>query len=450
MFARRPPSVGILRGGPLLVMAGMAGTAAAVVVLIVLAAGSGPIVGSLIVVPLLILVSLPLIVRQAKTEGDRRVFWLLVGALLLKLFGAFLNYFISFDVYGGVADAAGYHSSGLELAEQFRTGDFDTGLDPLIGTNFVRLLTGVVYAVLGANILVGFLVFAWLGFLGLLFFYRAFRVAVPDGRSRTYLLLLFFLPSLIYWPSTIGKEAWMTFALGVAAFGAARLLSDRTWRGLVICGGGLWLASLVRPHVAGLMAIALVGGYLFKRGRRDLGIFAPMAKGVALIALVAMAVVLVQRTDRFIQQEHSVTTASGVRALLYQTSELTSIDRSRFAPSVLDSPSRAPIAAATVLFRPHLLEVTDARTLAAALETAFLLTLCLVRWRLWLSTLSSLRRQPYVGFAVLYIALFVVAFSAIANFGLLARERVQVLPLFLLPMCVPPARKLESPDEAGS
>jgi hypothetical protein len=434
----------------LFIAVGLGVTAASVIAVVILASMSSELSAALVFGPVFLLVSAPILIRLARREGDRLLGWLLFGALIVKLIGALANHFISFNVYGGVADANGYHIRGVELAGQFAVGDFDTGLEPLTGLNFIRLLTGVLYTFLPANTIVGFMFFAWLGFWGQVLFYRAFRIAVPEGQPRSYAVLILFLPSLVYWPATIGKEAWMTFGLGIAAVGAARLLSGRTWRGLVVCGLGLWLASLVRPHVAGLTAIALVGGYLFKRARRDLGVFAPMAKGVALIALVIMAVVLIERTDRFIQQEGSVTTLSGVRALLYQTSELTSLDQSRFAPSVLDSPSRAPIAAATVLFRPHLLEAGDARTFAAAVETTFLLLLSLARWRWWLSALGSVRRQPYVAFALLYIALFIVAFSAIANFGLLARERVQVLPLFLVPMCVPPRRNGEALDEAGS
>jgi hypothetical protein len=34
--------------------------------------------------------------------------------------------------------------------------------------------------------------------------------------------------------------------------------------------------------------------------------------------------------------------------------------------------------------------------------------------------------------------MFIVGFSAVANFGLLARERVQLLPLFLVLLTIPP------------
>ena len=93
-------------------------------------------------------------------------------------------------------------------------------------------LTGIIYTVFRPSLPIGFLVFSWLGFLGLFWFYRAFQLAVPEGRSHTYARFVFFLPSLLFWPSSIGKEAWMMCTLGPAAFWAAKLLAGiGRWRG---------------------------------------------------------------------------------------------------------------------------------------------------------------------------------------------------------------------------
>lgn len=429
------------------VVLGLLATAIAVFGLLVLAAGGGEASSAIMALPVLVLLALPAFTRQAHREQDRIVLWVLIAALSLKLLASFANYYVSFDVYGGVADAGGYHRSGVELAAGFRAGDFDVNLDPLIGTNFVRLVVGIVYTLFGSSVLVGFLAFAWLGFWGLFLFYRAFVEGVPEGRVRSYRSLVFFLPSLLYWPSTIGKEALMLFALGIAAFGAARIMTGRTWQGLLVASGGLWLATMVRPHVAGLMGLALVAGFLLRPSRRDLGAVAPLAKGIALAGTVVLAVLLLDQADRFLRQNTSVKSGS-VADLLEETAERTSIGGSRFGPSVIDSPLMAPVAAANVLFRPHLLEVTSPQTLAAALETTFLLGLSIIRWRSWFASLRSVRRQPYVAFALGFVVLFIVAFSAIGNLGLLARERVQVLPLLLVPLAIPPPKRSHATGRA--
>ena len=59
-----------------------------------------------------------------------------------------------------------------------------------------------------------------------------------------------------------------------------------------------------------------------------------------------------------------------------------------------------------------------------------------------IAALKSMRRQPYIAMALLFTGLFVIAFSSIANFGILVRQRSSVLPFFLVLLSVPPKRKL--------
>jgi hypothetical protein len=48
-----------------------------------------------------------------------------------------------------------------------------------------------------------------------------------------------------------------------------------------------------------------------------------------------------------------------------------------------------------------------------------------------------LRAQPYVALAVAFVLVFFFVFAVISNFGLLARERVMVLPFVLALLSVP-------------
>ncbi|MGH2663993.1 MAG: hypothetical protein ACRDH8_14580 [Actinomycetota bacterium] len=403
--------------------------------------------GALVLAPLLVVVSLPILSRQAKRENDRRLFWLLVAALVLKLGGALVRDYIAFDVYGGQADAAVYHAEGARISEQFRDGMFETGLDNLTGGNFIRFVTGMLYTITGPTRLGGFVFYSWLGFWGLFLFYRAFTVAVPHGRSRTYAHLLFFLPSLLFWPSSIGKEAWMMFTLGIAAYGAARILSGMTVRGVTYAGLGMWLAAMVRPHMAGLVALSLVVGILLRRPRASYRPLAFISKLALLAVVVVASVVLVNQTAEFFESS-GFETGGGVTGVLKQTAERTGSGGSSFEPSILQSPARAPIAIVTVLFRPFLFEAGSAAAAAAALEVTFLLALTVVRFPWFLSAIRSVREQPYVGLSLVYTGLIVLAFSSIANFGLLARERVQLFPFYLVLFSIPPRKGAHAPKHA--
>ncbi|MGH2572279.1 MAG: hypothetical protein ACRDGU_02125 [Actinomycetota bacterium] len=404
--------------------------------------------GAMLIVPVLIALTIPALRRQAAAEKDPRLFAILMAALLLKLAGAMVRHYVAFDIYQGDADAGDYHTFGVDFHEQFRSGNFETGLPSLTSTHFIEFFTAIVYAIIGPTRLGGFLFYSWLGFWGLLFFYRAFVIAVPQGHRTRYARLLFFLPSLWYWPSSIGKEAWMTLTLGLVALGAAHVLSGRTIRGVSFAATGLWLAAIVRPHFAGIMAVALLAGYLFRRLPKELGTVAPIVKGTAIAILGVVALIFVNRADDYLQ-ERGIQTDRGVTTALSQTTERTAQGGSAFVPSILDSPGRAPVAVATVLFRPLLVEAHNSQSLAAALEVTFLLFLSLVRWRSFFSALQTMREQPYLAFSIAYTGMMILALSSIANFGILARQRIQLLPVFLVLLCLKPPIARE-PDAANT
>jgi hypothetical protein len=395
----------------------------------------------LFLVPILLAASWPAFLRQARRERDARLAQLLMLALVLKLSGSLVRYWVAIHVYGGVADAIQYHQVGADLARRFAAGNFDTGLSSLSGTDFIRFFTGVIYTVTGPSIYAGFLLYSWLAFWGMFLLYQAFTIAVPDGNRRSYARLLFFLPSMLYWPSSIGKEAWMLFALGLVAKGTARLLTGRTWGGLVLAGTGLWLATLVRPHVGGMAALGLLVAYLLARPPRRLGVLGAVMKLFGLAVLLGVAVVLLGQIQRYLLDK-GIDPAEGVNSVLAESARRTSGGGSGFqAPSTSTSLLGLPYATVTILFRPFPFEAHNAQAAVTALESTLLLCLTVARsptiWR----AVRHLRRRPYVAFVVVYMAGFVVAFASIANFGILARERVQLLPFFFVLLAVPGRRR---------
>jgi hypothetical protein len=73
------------------------------------------------------------------------------------------------------------------------------------------------------------------------------------------------------------------------------------------------------------------------------------------------------------------------------------------------------------------------------LESAFLLLLTMKRLPWVWAAVKSWRRQPYVALAMTFAGVFVIAFASFPNFGLLARERVQLLPFYLVLLSIPKA-----------
>src|SRR5262249_23566153 len=128
--------------------------------------------------------------------------------------------YVARTIYGGQADALGYDRQAVTFAASLRSGHLVVP-GSLSGSGAPPALAGTLYALVGAHTLAGFVFFAWLGFLGLFFFYRAFTIGIPDGDRRIFRIAVFFLPSLVLWPSFLGKEAIMVFGGGLATYGVA-------------------------------------------------------------------------------------------------------------------------------------------------------------------------------------------------------------------------------------
>jgi hypothetical protein len=393
--------------------------------------------GGFWVAPVLLILSLPVASRAARLDGDAIGRIVLVAAAVKVVAAPLLRYWMAFNLYGGSADAALYHRSGAVLAPLFRHGIY-RDLGEISGTRFLEILTGQVYAVTGPTRLGGFMVFSWFSFLGLYLFYRAFRIAYPDGDGRRYALLVFFFPTLLFWPSSIGKEAFMVLVLGAAALGAAQLLAGR-FRGLVWLALGLWGAAVMRPHMAlivgaGLVVAALLtvlrgGSHGHRRQRGRLG------GAVLLLALLLAGSTLIGVAENFLGLD-SLNTQTA-QEQLDETTRRSGEGGSTFTTFSPNNPLGFVLSGVTVLFRPFPLEVRNAQAMLTSLEGLGLLALVVVSLRRLVRLPLEVLRRPYVAFALVYTFAFIYAFSSLGNFGILARQRSQLLPVLFVVLCIP-------------
>ncbi|MGI8686890.1 MAG: hypothetical protein ACR2MO_17675 [Acidimicrobiales bacterium] len=395
--------------------------------------------GGVLVGTALLLGSLPLVLRLARREPDPRVARLLPWALGLKMAASLARLAITFAVYDGVADANTYHSAGHLLAPMYRRGDFSADIGPLVGTGFMKVLTGLVYTVIGSTRLGGFIVFSWVGFWGLYLFYRAFCLACPEGDRWRYACLVFLLPSLLFWPSSIGKEAWMTLSLGLATYGAARILT-RTRGGFATLALGIAGTVMVRPHVGVILMVSLLPAYFFRRPPAGGSILGPVAKfgGILLLGII-LAVVVGEASDLFGVKDRF--DAEAVSVLRQRANTQTSAAGSSFGDGSTDfSPSAFPGALLSVLFRPFPWEAGNPLAFIASLEGTFLLAMVVVGRGRLVGALRSVLHTPFVVLCLVYSVLFVYGFSSFANFGVLTRQRVQVFPFVLVLLALPAYR----------
>jgi hypothetical protein len=109
-----------------------------------------------------------------------------------------------------------------------------------------------------------------------------------------------------------------------------------------------------------------------------------------------------------------------------------------------------PWATVSVLFRPFVFEAHNAQAMLAALEGTTLLALLARRVRDLGPHLRNIRNEPYLILCIVYVLLFVYAFSSFSNFGILTRQRVQVLPFVLVFLALPLQREPRAPRRQPS
>lgn len=402
--------------------------------------------GGLLVGPFLLLATIPMATRAARRWKDPGLGRLILLAALVKLsVGALSRYLMAYYVYSA-SDAERYFTAGATLAPHFRQGDFGyvTGTGGGSGTKFLEFVSGVVLAIISETRLGEFVVFSWLSFLGLYLFYEAFRIAFPDGDQRRYRLLIFFWPSLLFWPSGVGKDAWMVWMLGMCALGIANLFVGR-WRGFWWLALGSLGCAAVRPHVALIVLAGFALGLFLRRNRGtyDRMLARPLGTAVLLVGIVLVGGFMFQQTESFFNLESL--DAESAQSVFDSTIEKTSEGGSAFTPASPNSPVGYLQAAVTVMFRPFPTEAGGA-AFFTGLEGVMLTGLFVVSWRRIARVLRMSLRNAYVAFAVGYSFVFIYAFSSISNFGILARERSMFFPVLFVLLAIP--KRQQEADES--
>jgi hypothetical protein len=208
--------------------------------------------------------------------------------------------------------------------------------------------------------------------------------------------------------------------------------------GYTLLAVGLLLGSIVRPHIALMELLAFAFALLIGR-RADArpGAITPgsVAKIAGLLILLVLGAVLVNRTGDLLSS-NDITPS--VDSALERNSNQTAEGGSAFTPSDPQQPVGYAIAGVTILVRPFLYEAHGTDQLGVALEGLGLIVLAACSWRRLVTIPRRLRSDPYVTMAIVYILLFIFALGTVSNFGILSRQRSQVMPFVFVLLCVPP------------
>lgn len=254
----------------------------------------------------------------------------------------------------------------------------------------------------------------------------------------------------------------MMLGLGVATYGIARLLtSGGGFSSALFIACGLGFAGVIRPHLAGIwvaaalpgLAVALVARSTRKSGREGAG---RIGLAFALLAAVVGFAFIASATVRFLapESDEEAGTTESLTQIFEETARRTSQAGSNFTPPSINSPATWPYASIRTLTRPLPLEARGIAQSISALEVSALLGLYVVS-RARLRNLPRLIvTQPYMMFAITAVFLGGLAYSSLANLGILTRQKSLIMPLLVLLPCLPArsaaGRRSSAPTDAGA
>jgi hypothetical protein len=98
---------------------------------------------------------------------------------------------------------------------------------------------------------------AFIGTMGIFLLYRALRRFRPEIPARFFLAIGLF-PTVLFWSSTLGKDALIVFGISLTFYGILRMLESRNPAYLLPAAIGVFIAAAIRIWFIPILLIPFV------------------------------------------------------------------------------------------------------------------------------------------------------------------------------------------------
>ena len=357
------------------------------------------------------------------SDNDPILRMIMFVALAAKMAATAAFMYMAFHIYNTAADALHFSEMGAELARGFTSFGNAPVLYPFWSTNFIIMLISWVYIAVGVAPPAAMVIFAVIGYWGQFFLYRAFRIAFPDQEPYTFAMMVFLLPSIVFWSAPAGKDAIILLGVGLTSYGFALMNRQGGTKGYLLVAAGLGVCMLVRPHIALLLALSVIIPFVF--GEHLTGTSGLILKIVSLPVFAYALFYLASQASSFL----SVNDFSQTRQLAERVGQANATGSSFGTGSLAARLLLGPF----LIFRPFPWEASNVQSAIASLEATALLLYCYRKRQNFMSAMRLLRKDSFVTFIACYSFGFIVVFSAaMTNLGLLARQRIMMVPIALM------------------
>jgi hypothetical protein len=333
-------------------------------------------------------------------------------------------------IFSGSADSITYNHVGSQIAQAWSQG-LPVIRGPFPGDGGIELAVAYLYSTTVINEWIGFLAFSWISGVGtILIWYGASRGWAAENRKKLGLALMF-LPSLLFWTSPISKEAIVIFGMGIFICGVSLIFEgERSVAGVGAMALGGAVALTVRPNITLLLVVSAVAGLLIPWSRLVPKRPNPTVRLVAIIMLVVVIIPVIAATRSLLHLSPGQGFVQGGLHALQNENKIGG--NSSYSTATPTSLVNVPYAVVSVLLRPFPWEVRTTLQLVSALESMLLAVWSARTLFRWNRRIIRPRVDGMMIMSVVYLFIFCFIFSSLGNFGLLVRERVQVLPFLLI------------------
>ena len=316
------------------------------------------------------------------------------------------NYVIHND-----GDAIRYWLVGQDLSQVSWSSFFHPG------TDMVKILTFPLVKYLHLPFWAGFLLFSLFSYYG---FYRLWKlilsITAPPQLAFYIGVFLLLLPNLHIWTSLIGKESLLFVAL---VFMTEKLFQKKINSAVFIIS--FLLVALIRPHVATMLLIALMIAYFWKgnliwKNKISFGVISAIALAGLYLMVKKIANINNNPWERI--------------AHVYDYHIKVLKTTPAYVP--LDEYS-LPYKIFTFYFRPLPFEKEGILYLVQGTENLIMLGLTLFLFYVMVVNFRSIKWDFYKIFTIFVVILLAVMYVyAYANYGLIARTKIMVMPFLYL------------------
>lgn len=299
----------------------------------------------------------------------------------------------------------------------------------------VKLLSPVSF-ISFKSYLVTTLFMSLLSFFGGWKLYVTFTDILPKYKNQVF-LVVFLVPSVIFWGGGIMKDTVTLFALNYLIYAVYFGFFKKrfSFRMLIIALLMIYIISVLKAYIVlAFLPGIFLGFYTLIKSRISNAILRFMVGPLLFVGLIGMSYVglnQITQTSTKYQASNLTWQVKGFHSWHTDVGgSIYSLGDIEYTPSGIAQ--KIPAALNVTYFRPYVWEARNPVVLMGAIESfAFFTLFILVIWRLRLKVFKAIRENPllYGLFIFCLIFGFAVGFTSY-NFGALARYKIPVLSIF--------------------